>query len=333
MLITIKILERKPLKSGMMYEENGERLFLIGLLRITLVRIIMKIQTPGTGGLARSISCHETGLPEKPPLQATRKGGKWRVVHKETCLGKLPAWDVVCQTPDLGRLGCLKASESDMSNVWQRRRLFSFILFYVCEIEVFALDDFSFIDNIKPNTYRQNKLIKGIGDDAAIFRMGNEDTVIAVDTVVEGVHFTKETREPCHIGHPLMAANLSDLAAMGAAPLFYLASVVIPDELPDADVLQIFSGMKKLADVYGVDLIGGDTTSGGLLTLSLTIIGSVPVGKARLRSDARPGDVVFVTGTLGDAGAGLDLLLNNIPVNCPEAEKRKLIKRHQLPTP
>src|SRR5690606_32531298 len=81
MLITIKILERKPLKSGMMYEENGERLFLIGLLRITLVRISMKIQTPGTGGLARSISCHETGLPEKPPLQATRKGGKWRVVH------------------------------------------------------------------------------------------------------------------------------------------------------------------------------------------------------------------------------------------------------------
>lgn len=195
------------------------------------------------------------------------------------------------------------------------------------------MDEFSFIDNIKPNTYRQNKLIKGIGDDAAIFRMGNEDTVIAVDTFVEGVHFTKETMEPWQIGYRLMAANLSDLAAMGAAPLFYLASVVIPDELPDADVLQIFSGMKKLADVYGVDLIGGDTTSGGLLTLSLTIIGSVPVGKARLRSDARPGDVVFVTGTLGDAGAGLDLLLNNIPVNCPEAEKRKLIKRHQLPTP
>src|SRR5690606_11574185 len=85
MLITIKILERKPLKSGMMYEENGERLFLIGLLRMTLVRISMKIQTPGTGGLARSISCHETGLPEKPPLQATRKGGKWRVVHHKRC--------------------------------------------------------------------------------------------------------------------------------------------------------------------------------------------------------------------------------------------------------
>src|SRR5690606_13180821 len=244
MLITIKILERKPLKSGMMYEENGERLFLIGLLRITLVRISMKIQTPGTGGLARSISCHETGLPEKPPLQATRKGGKWRVVHKETCLGKLPAWDVVCQTPDLGRLGCLKASESDMSNVWQRRRIFSFILFYVCEIEVFTMDEFSFIDNIKPNTYRPNKLIKGIGDDAAIFRMGNEDTVIAVDTFVEGAHFTKETMEPWQLGDRLMAANLSYLAALGAGPLLYLASDVVPDVLPHADVLHLFSGSK-----------------------------------------------------------------------------------------
>lgn len=195
------------------------------------------------------------------------------------------------------------------------------------------MDEFSFIEKIKPKIYHQNKLIKGIGDDAAIIRMEEIDTVVAVDTFVEGIHFTKETLTPWQIGYRLLAVNLSDLAAMGATPHFYLVSIVIPDELRDADVIEIFTGMKKLANEYKIDLIGGDTVSGKSLTITITIIGSVPKHKARLRSHARPGDVVFVTGTLGGASAGLDLLLKCISIDCSEHIKEKLIRKHQLPNP
>lgn len=195
------------------------------------------------------------------------------------------------------------------------------------------MDEFSLIEQIKPKAYRQNKLIKGIGDDAAVIRMGNNDTVVAVDTFIEGVHFTKETLSPWQIGYRLLAVNLSDLAAMGAKPHFYLVSIVIPNEVSDHDVMEIFSGMDQLAKQYDIDLIGGDTVSGDKLTLTVTIIGSVPKDKARLRSDARSGDVVFVTGTLGDSAAGLDLLLKNVSVDIDKQIKNELILKHQLPNP
>lgn len=195
------------------------------------------------------------------------------------------------------------------------------------------MDEFTLINHIKQSTYQRDELIKGIGDDAAVFRLMHEDTVVAVDTFVEGVHFTKETLSPWQIGYRLLAVNLSDLAAMGATPLFYLVSLVIPDDVTDAYVVDIFTGMKSLASKYNVDLIGGDTVSGEQLSLSLTIIGSVPKAKARYRSDAVAGDIVFVTGTLGDARAGLALLLKEVSAPNDDFFKQKLIEKHQQPTP
>ncbi|PAV27688.1 thiamine-phosphate kinase [Virgibacillus profundi] len=191
------------------------------------------------------------------------------------------------------------------------------------------MDEFSFIDSIKQNYYRQSTLIKGIGDDAAVLSSSPEDIVTAVDTFVEGVHFTKTSMEPFFVGYRGLAANLSDLAAMGASPAFYLVSIVIPKSWSMEEIAQIFSGMKELAGIYSMDLIGGDTVSGKELSISVTVIGYVKKGKARYRSVAKNGDIVFVTGTLGDSQAGFHILTNpGVYLN-----ESYYARRHQMPSP
>src|SRR5690625_419551 len=191
------------------------------------------------------------------------------------------------------------------------------------------MDEFSFINSIKPSTYRQSSLIKGIGDDAAVIRQTAEDIVTAVDVFVENVHFSRETMDPFHVGYRALAANLSDMAAMGATPTYFLVGAVVPKNWSSDELHEIFKGMRHLADKYAVDLIGGDTVSGSELTLSVTVFGKVRKDKARYRSAARPGDIVFVTGTLGDSQAGFHILTNN-----QQSESNSyFIKKHRMPTP
>lgn len=191
------------------------------------------------------------------------------------------------------------------------------------------MDEFSFIQSIKQDTYKQSSLIKGIGDDAAVFRQPSKDIVVAVDTFVENVHFSKETTEPNHIGHRVLAANISDIAAMGASPVFYLVSIVIPKQITAEEVSKIFAGMRLLADKYGMDLIGGDTVSGQEMSISVTVIGYVSQAKARYRSAAKEGDIVFVTGTLGDSQAGFHILKNLEQYQ----DEAYYIHKHQMPMP
>jgi len=191
------------------------------------------------------------------------------------------------------------------------------------------MDEFSFIDMIKQNVYKQSSLIKGIGDDAAVFR-SPFDIVTAVDTFVENVHFSRQTMAPFHVGYRALAANISDLAAMGAIPAFYLVSIVIPSKWEQGELLEIFSGMKRLADYYKMDLIGGDTVSGNELTLSITVIGYAQKNKARYRTSAQPGDIVFVTGTLGDSQAGFHLLTES---DHEYLHVDYFVKRHRMPEP
>lgn len=190
------------------------------------------------------------------------------------------------------------------------------------------MDEFSFINSIKQAHYRQSTLIKGIGDDTAVFRQTQNDIVTAVDTFVEGIHFSNKTMSPEQVGYRVLTANISDIAAMGARPTFYLVSIVIPS-IWSTRVQRIFKGMQLLANEYEMDLIGGDTVSGEQLTISITIIGYVEQGKARYRNSARKGDVVFVTGTLGDSRAGLHILQSDGSF----ANSNYYIKRHQEPTP
>ncbi|WP_080875291.1 thiamine-phosphate kinase [Oceanobacillus timonensis] len=190
------------------------------------------------------------------------------------------------------------------------------------------MDEFSFINAIKQNDYRQPTLVKGIGDDAAVFR-STSDIVTTVDTFVENIHFSLETMDPFHVGYRVLAANISDLAAMGAEPAFYLVSMCISKKWNQQALEEIYQGMRDLAAKHQMDLIGGDTVSGESLMISITAMGYVPKDKVRYRSGARPGDVVFATGTLGDSRAGLEMLLQGQEWK----DKDYYIKRHRLPEP
>ncbi len=143
----------------------------------------------------------------------------------------------------------------------------------------------------------------GIGDDCALLTIPpGHQLAVTTDTMVENVHFFADT-DPERLGHKLLAVNLSDLAAMGAEPFAVTLALTLPKT--DEYWLQAFSkGFMQLARQYNVDLIGGDTTSGPL-TLSVQAMGVVPTGKALLRSKAKIGDRVYVTGQVGNAGLGL----------------------------
>jgi thiamine-monophosphate kinase len=169
-------------------------------------------------------------------------------------------------------------------------------------------------------------VILGIGDDAALLDLPpGTDLVAAVDTIVAGRHFPHGTAARS-IGHRALAVNLSDLAAMGATPAWATLALTVPSV--EADWLEPFSaGLLDLARAHGVALVGGDTTRGPL-TVSVQLLGHVPHGTALRRSGARAGDLLAVTGTLGDAGAGLALVAAP-----PQAAAVELIRRFEYPTP
>ncbi|MDX8047580.1 thiamine-phosphate kinase [Gracilibacillus sp. S3-1-1] len=193
------------------------------------------------------------------------------------------------------------------------------------------LEEFDFIDSIQPAYYRQSSVVKGIGDDAAIVRYTNEDTIMTVDTMVENVHFSTKTTDAFHIGYRALAANISDIAAMGGKPVAYVVSIVIPDSWSSHALHEIYRGMDELASTYKMDLIGGDTVSGKQLVLSITVLGTVLKGQARYRSDALENDIIFVTGTIGDAACGLHILLDESETDYERYQY--VINRHRMPTP
>ena len=158
----------------------------------------------------------------------------------------------------------------------------------------------------------------GIGDDAAVLEMpAGRQLVAAIDTLVEGRHFPAGCA-PRSVGHRALAVNLSDLAAMGAEPAWLLLALTLPSA--DAGFLDEFSqGLFELAREHRVALVGGDTTAGPL-SMSVQVLGNVPAGEAITRSGGRPGDLLYVSGTPGDAAAGLEHLLKAQPVEGADAE-------------
>lgn len=167
--------------------------------------------------------------------------------------------------------------------------------------------EFDLIDLIRQCTASERADVAlGIGDDAALLvPPPDHELVVAIDTLVEGVHFPAATA-PADIGWKSLAVNLSDLAAMGATPAWAVLSLTLPDA--DADFVQAFAdGFAELARRHDVALVGGDTTHGPL-SVSVCVHGFVPRGKALRRDAARVGDAVYVTGTPGDAAAALRCL-------------------------
>lgn len=167
-------------------------------------------------------------------------------------------------------------------------------------------------------------VVLGIGDDAALLTVpAGQQLVVTTDTLVAGRHFPPSTRA-FEIGWKALAVNLSDLAAMGATPRWFTLALTLP--AADADWLTGFSeGLKALADLHGVALVGGDTTRGPL-AISITAMGLLPTGQALRREGAVQGDLVCVTGTLGDAALALQQL------DSPDADPA-LRRRLDRPTP
>jgi thiamine-monophosphate kinase len=172
------------------------------------------------------------------------------------------------------------------------------------------LGEFELIDRYFRSTDksqdRRRGVVLGIGDDAALLEPQPGQLVAALDTLVEGRHFPHGCA-PRSIGHRALAVNLSDLAAMGATPAWYLLALTLPRA--DEQFLGEFaSGMLDLAREHDIALVGGDTTAGPL-SVSVQVLGHVPPGTALLRSGAQPGDLLFVSGWPGEAAAGLQLEL------------------------
>jgi thiamine-monophosphate kinase len=153
-------------------------------------------------------------------------------------------------------------------------------------------------------------LVLGIGDDAAVVRSGrNALTVLTVDALVEGVHFERRLSAPPDIGARAVAVNLSDLAAMGADPRWALVSLMVPATLPVGDVDGLMDGLAEEAGRFGVTVIGGNITrSPGPLVVDLTAVGEVGPRRLVTRAGGRPGDELYLSGTIGGAAAGLAML-------------------------
>ncbi|MCF6236679.1 MAG: thiamine-phosphate kinase [Gammaproteobacteria bacterium] len=168
-------------------------------------------------------------------------------------------------------------------------------------------------------TTQRDDVALGIGDDAAIVNVPpGQSLAIAVDTLISSVHFPKET-PPKAIGHKALAVNLSDMAAMGAKPTWATLALTLPDN--DSLWLKEFSqGFSDLAHQFGVQLIGGDTTRGSVLSITVQIFGLIKTDQGYLRSAAKTGDLIYVTGTLGDAGLALKHWQENLKPTTSEVQ-------------
>ncbi len=193
-----------------------------------------------------------------------------------------------------------------------------------------ALSEFEIIDRFfAARATGRTDVALGIGDDAAVLNVSpGMQLVVAVDGLIEGVHFPVGT-DPAAVGHKALAVNLSDLAAMGAEPAWATLYLSLPD--PDPARAKAFAdGFLSLADRYGMALVGGDTVRGPF-TVAVQVMGLVPQGGALSRGGARPGDGIYVTGSLGDGGAGLALVQGRLTASGDAADR--LRRRLDWPEP
>lgn len=190
------------------------------------------------------------------------------------------------------------------------------------------LGEFGLIDRIKANVAASPSVLLGIGDDAAaLVSTPGQVTLITSDMLLEGVHFDLSFCDPRTLGRKSLSVNLSDIAAMGGRPRHFLLGVALPKEIPLEFMDGFMAGMLEQAERFGATLVGGDTcASKGGVAISVTALGEQRPELVLRRSGARPGDLICVTGTVGDAAAGLNELMRG-------AREGFLASRQLDPTP
>ena len=177
--------------------------------------------------------------------------------------------------------------------------------------DVNTLGEFGLINHLTAGfRNRQPTTLLGVGDDAAIIATGgDEDIVVSTDMLVEGIHFDFAYTPLKHLGYKAVAVNVSDVCAMNARPQQITVSMALSNRFSVEALEELYSGIRAACDTYGVDLVGGDTTSSNKgLILSVTAIGRAPKHRITRRSGAKPGDLICITGHLGSAYLGLQLL-------------------------
>jgi thiamine-monophosphate kinase len=204
--------------------------------------------------------------------------------------------------------------------------------------DISTLGEFGLIDRIASGiTIRRKETIMGIGDDAAVLDYGGDPIIVTTDLLVEGIHFDMMYYPLKHLGYKAIVVNLSDICAMNAIPKQVTVSIAISNRFSVEAIDELYEGMKKACEVYDVDLVGGDTSASLKgLTISVTAIGSIARDRITYRSGAKPGDILCITGDLGSAYLGLQILEREkqvylaSPESQPELNQKKYLIGRQL---
>ncbi|NPV52683.1 MAG: thiamine-phosphate kinase [Firmicutes bacterium] len=179
-------------------------------------------------------------------------------------------------------------------------------------MQIGEIGEFGLIKRITQGVLPGPGVVEGVGDDACVLDVGGDlRLLVTIDMLVEGSHFLRDKITPYQLGRKALAVNLSDIAAMGGLPRFFLVSIGVPSSLPVEYVDEVYRGMKDMATRWGVSLVGGDTVHSEITVVDVTVLGLAAENEILLRSGARPGDIILVTGHLGASAAGLGLLLSS----------------------
>lgn len=193
------------------------------------------------------------------------------------------------------------------------------------------MDEFGFLEELKKHFNFGH-----IGDDCAVLPFGNDrDLLLSADLLVENIDFRLSWADGLSVGHKSVAVSLSDIAAMGGTPRWALISIAAsPECWKTGFIMDFYEGAKRLGERFGVEIVGGDISeTDGPLTIDSIVAGECPSGRAVLRSGAKPGDIVWVSGTLGGAAAGLSILEKGIDKTRLSEKQLKLVANQLRPIP
>ena len=199
-------------------------------------------------------------------------------------------------------------------------------------MKINEIGEFGLIESIKKDCITSLQgVVKGIGDDCAVFHSSSgRFLLLTTDMLVEDIHFLRDKISPYQLGRKAIAVNLSDIAAMGGRPLYCLISLGIPVQMNVELIQDLYKGMKDICEHYRVNIVGGDTVgSPDKFIINVSLIGDAKEDEVVYRSGAKPGDKIYLTGSVGDSSAGLKILKNEI--SPPRSMGSYFLKVHNEP--